>query len=80
MSGVQAGKGATASGIPNLGTKAKCRSAFHIFYFVHTERAPSAQVILGCDGPQNLFKRSEAINKLLPPAENQNNVSLTPTS
>ena len=52
MSGVQAGNGATAPDIRNLGSEAKYRSAFHIFHFVHTERAPSAHVILGCDGPK----------------------------
>jgi len=52
MSGVQARNGATAPGIRNLGTKAKYRSAFHIFHFVHTEGAPGAHVTLGCEGPE----------------------------
>jgi hypothetical protein len=51
-SGVQAGNGVTAPGIRNHGTKAKYRSAFHIFHFVRTERPPGGHVILGCDGPK----------------------------
>jgi hypothetical protein len=50
--GVQAGNGATAPGIRNLGTKAKYRSAFNIFHFLHTERTPGVHVILGCDDPK----------------------------